>query len=147
MEHFTEEEFLGCYADLHSALKVRLDFLRLTLGVPITLSNDPAGFSRHLGFTALSHHNVDKYIYLQAVDGYIPDTVSFREFYEAAQTAGFTGIGFYTGWPSGRRGFHVDIREDATPANPATWGARWDDVNEKNVYDVNIFDLIVGEEG
>lgn len=146
MEYFGKEEFHGFYDKLSTSLKIRLDFLRLIIDECVYLSNIPGGIGRTTGN---SQHNYEWLGEIRAVDGYIPDDVSFKEFYDAAIKAGFSGIGFYTGWASGRRGFHLDVREDRSSDDPALWASRWvtdSNGNGKNVYDVNFFELIHSED-
>lgn len=139
MIHFKEEEFKGWLNQYSVELLVKLDFLREILDESITLSNSSFAYGRH-GGESYSQHNIDRWEEVRAVDGYIPEGVSYKEFYEAARAAQFRGIGLYKGWPSGRRGFHVDVRQDRTPEVPALWAARWS--NGKNIYDLNFHELI-----
>jgi len=141
VEHFVESEFHGWFDSLSKELKVKLDFLREIIDCPLELSNIPGGIGRI--DSSNSQHNSSKWGEVRAVDGYIPEEMLFVDFYDACIAAQFTGIGFYTNWPSGRRGFHVDVRQDRTPEDPATWAARW--VNDKNVYDVSIRELMHSE--
>lgn len=137
MEYFTTDEFQGWYHDLDKDLRVRLDFLRLYLDEPIRLSKHRDAIGRKAG-DAKTWHNIERHGKVYAVDGFIPDGVSYLEFYEAAKYCGFTGIGLYNGW-SGGRGFHVDTRTDRTPDNPAIWGGIYR--NNKTDY-LNIWEVI-----
>lgn len=139
MIHFKEEEFRGWYDKYSTELLVKLDFLREILDEAIILSDDPGAYGRH-GQDSYSQHNIDRWGEVRAVDGYIPEGVTYKEFYDACRLARFRGVGFYKGWPSGRAGFHVDTRQDRTPDHPAFWAARWS--NGKNIYDLNVHELI-----
>lgn len=133
MKHFTPKEFNGWFDKLSPELKIRLDVLRGVLGVPIILSKSDAAMGRHLGKDNLSQHNVDKWGEVRAVDGYVPDDVNIKDFYDTCVSVGFTGIGLYKGW-SHKYGFHVDVREDRKPKMPATWGGIYSAETGKTTY-------------
>lgn len=134
MIHFKEHEFKGSFDLLSDELKIKLDFLRELCECEIKLSNSSGGFARRMG-ESWSQHNVTRWGELRAVDGYIPDDMTYAEFYDQCRAAQFTGIGLYHGWPSGERGFHVDVRDGREPVAPARWGAEWIDEGEgKNRY-------------
>jgi hypothetical protein len=124
-------EFGLWYWQLSPMLKDKLDELREECGVPIILSKDKGAIGRRLGKDDLSQHNVDKWGEVRAVDGYVPESMELLDFYNEAKGAGFTGIGFYTGWSKGR-GFHLDVREDRIEGAPATWGGTYK--NGKTTY-------------
>jgi len=142
MEHFNKKEFHGWYDKLYPELRIKLDFLREILGCEVHLSNSPKGIGRE--DTTNSQHNISKWGHVMAVDGYIPDEVTYLEFYEACRDSRFTGIGFYSGWPSGRRGFHVDVRQDRTPDTPATWAKR--ERKDGTQVNVNFSELVHSEQ-
>lgn len=143
MRRLNKEDFHGFYCDMSPKLLYFLILLSDELGVDLKFSNIPAGVGRRLGGGNTSQHNLDKWGEVRAIDGYIPEGVSYQEFYETAKKVGFTGIGLYTGW-SGGRGFHVDVRGDRTEGRPATWGAIYNRKTGKTEY-TNIWELITGE--
>jgi hypothetical protein len=132
--YFTEKEFQGWFSQMNGNLLVRLDILRHTAGLPIYLSKANGAIGRAAGPLDLSQHNVDVWKEVRAVDGYIPHDISYLEFFDLAKSAGFTGIGLYSGW-SGGRGFHVDVRE-SEDGRIATWSAIYNPSNKgrKTVY-------------
>jgi len=133
MFYFDADEFHGWYPKMSKKLLIKLDFLRDFLGAAVALSNIPGGIGRNAK-GSYSQHNVDRWGEVRAVDGYIPEHISYAQFYEVAKRAGFTGIGLYTGWPSGRRGFHVDVRDDRNTDYPATWAGFYDLPTQKTTY-------------
>ena len=119
MKYFTEEEFLGWYDEMDHRLLQMLDALRELLGCPLYLSKLEGAIGRHAGSSG-TWHNIDKHGKVYAVDGGIPESVTYNQLYDACLAVGFTGIGLYSGWNSGR-GFHVDTRTDRDSSNPAVW--------------------------
>jgi hypothetical protein len=124
MKHFTPTEFQGWFYKLSPVLKAKLDALREELGAPVHLSKAEGSIGRRLGLDSLTQHNFDRWGEVRAVDGYLPEGVTYLEFYNVAKEVGFTGIGLYDGW-SGGRGFHVDVREDRDEGSPAIWGGTY----------------------
>ena len=118
MKYFTEAEFGGWFDKVDEKLKVKLDSLREELGVPVHLSKNKIAVGRE--DNSNSWHNVRKHGKTYAVDGYIPEGITYKKFYQTCLKVGFTGIGLYTGW-SGGKGFHVDTRLDREEGNPAKW--------------------------
>lgn len=131
MKYFKENEFHGWLPHLDEQLKFRLDVLRELLGCPLNLSSSPKGIGRRDG-DSQSWHNIDFHGKVYAVDGYIPDKVSYSTFYRKAVQAGFTGIGLYSGWS--KRGFHVDTRTDRNGKPAATWSGVFDPQTSKTTY-------------
>ena len=123
--YFTEAEFHGAYHKMDKNLLLKLHDLREEIDQPLNLSNNCKGFSRTLGGYNRSQHNIDVWGKCRAADGYIPEDMSYQEFYEACRAVGFTGIGLYTGWST--RGFHVDVRPDRDANSPATWSGFYKD--------------------
>ena len=117
---------------MNPELLTMLDLLRSELDTPVNLLESTEGFARKLGSGNKSQHNVDLWLYCNAVDGYIPDSITYREFYEAAREVGFTGIGLYKGWS--HRGFHVDVRPDRDRHAPATWAGFYNARSRKTTY-------------
>ena len=124
MRHFAKKEFQGFYDRMDWSLLVKLDALRELLGVPIHISKNPKAIGRDDDVD--SWHNFKLKGKVFAVDGYIPESITYTEFYSACREVGFTGIGLYTGW-SGGRGFHLDTRTDRTASNPAKWSGTYKD--------------------
>lgn len=104
-------------------LLVMLDILRHRWRRPIRISAHPAALGRRDG-NSESQHNVDRWGQVRAADVQ-PAGVETEEeayqFYLAAKGVGFTGIGVYPHWVNGV-GFHLDVRADRDPGNPAVWG-------------------------
>jgi len=130
MIHFKPEEFQGFYNKMDPELLIKLDFLREIIGQPIQLSTAKGAIWR-ISDTDKSQHNLKAWGNVRAVDGYIPEGISYLEFFNYCKQAQFTGIGLYKGWAGGP-GFHVDVRKDRDHNNPATWSSSY--INVKSWY-------------
>ena len=119
IRNFQPSEFREWAGLMSRDLLVRLDRFRDYLGVAVIVSPDPGAIGRRLGPDDTSQHNVDRYGEVRAVDVVFGADVTGQQIYDAARRAGFTGIGIYPdAW---RIRAHLDVRQDRTAANPATW--------------------------
>jgi hypothetical protein len=134
MKHFSPKEFHGFYKHLDDDLKVKLDDLRDNVGQALYLSEIPGGIARRLGSSSTSDHNLDRWGCTRGVDGYIPEGISYKEFYELALVSGFNAVGLYSGWPSGRRGFHVGTRKEVPQGAIKKWCGIWNNETNENEY-------------
>ena len=104
-------------------LLVMLDVLRHQWGQPIQISGSREALGRYAG-DSQSQHNVDQWGEVRAADimpaGILQDDQA-HDFFMLARSIGFTGLGFYPDW-NPAPGFHLDVREDHKPGDPATWG-------------------------
>lgn len=104
-------------------LLVKLDVLRTMWMKPIYVSGHQKAIGRRAG-DSQSYHNIDRWGRVLAIDVQ-PDVVEDRgaahAFYLLARDIGFTGIGFYPHW-NPTPGFHLDVRRERRPGDPATWG-------------------------
>jgi hypothetical protein len=134
VKYFTDPEFHGWVDYVEPSVLLGLDDLREALGCPLFLSDDPGGICRRAGPNSQSDHNIDVHSKTRAVDGYIPDDFTYRQFYDKALECGFNAIGLYTGWPSGRRGFHVGIRPGLEKGKVARWAGIWSTQSNSHEY-------------
>lgn len=119
IRNFQPSEFREWAGLMSRDLLQRLDRFRDYIGVPVIVSPDDGGIGRRLGPDDTSQHNVDRYGEVRAVDVVFGADVTADQIYAAARRAGFTGIGVYPdGW---RIRAHLDVRQDRTASNPATW--------------------------
>lgn len=128
--HFSDREFGAWAGRIQPALLYALDVLRETLEAPVVISPAPGSLGRRLGGSK-SLHNIDVFGMVYAADVLLPLSCGVTEGYEAALNVRlFSGVGVYPFWKP-RAGLHLDVRhlsamnpsKDATPLNPATWGA------------------------
>lgn len=124
LRYFHKSEFGAWWNRMSPRLLVLLDSLRHQWGQPIRISPADGALGRHAR-DGLTQHNIDKWGEVRAADIF-PDGVATMDeaerFYALAKRVGFTGIGVY---PDARPSamFHLDVRVDANPGQPATWGA------------------------
>ncbi len=129
--YFDRHEFGDWAFYMAPRLLVLADSFRHQWGAPITVrfkwdDNNVAGrLGRHLGESAKSDHNVDRWEEVRGMDCF-PSGITTRQdaqrAIDLARSIGFTGIGFYPHWqPS--PGLHLGVRTDRKPGSPAMWGA------------------------
>ena len=122
--YFEPDEFREWYFDMSPRLLVMLDTLRHQWGRVIEVSPADGALGRRMG-ESLSQHNVAKWGEVRAVDIFPEGVETMQQaenFWMAARAVGFTGIGLYPdALPSTM--FHLDVRIDRKPGNPASWGA------------------------
>lgn len=128
--HFSDREFGDWAGRIHPALLFALDVLRETLEAPVVISPAPGSLGRRLGGSK-SLHNVDVFGMVYAADVLLPLSCGAADGFEVACNLRlFSGVGVYPFWKP-RAGLHLDVRhlsavnpsKDATPLDPATWGA------------------------
>lgn len=83
------------------------------------ISPASGSLGRHQGPGSESQHNVDRWGLVRAADVMV-EGISLHRAYQLARQLGFTGIGVYPDW-SPAKGVHLDVRDDASPNDPATW--------------------------
>jgi len=139
MKYFDKSEFGDSWPVMSQDLMEKLDEWRGLLGFPVFISPAQGALSRYLGSEKTSQHNVDKWGECRAADVMSKhfDTVDdMRRGYECAKKVGFTGIGASMIWRP-HSGFHLDVRQDRQPGNPAKWGyARIDGIQKTVGIDV-----------
>lgn len=89
------------------------------IGGRVYISPDTGALGRSLGFSDTSQHNVDRWGEVRAADVMLTG-INLKDAYELARFVGFTGIGAYPDWLPDQ-GMHLDVRQDRTAGNPATW--------------------------
>jgi hypothetical protein len=127
LHYFHPDEFVShgrdWLPDISPSLLVRLDILRHQWGRRITVS--PAfGAIGRVAAGSNSQHNIEKWGEVRAIDimpAGIATMGNAHDFYLLCLDLGFTGIGFYPHWKP-NPGFHLDVRQDRKPGDPATWG-------------------------
>lgn len=123
LHYFDRNEFRGWWENMSPRLLVMLDVLRHQWGRPIEISGADGALGRAMG-ESLSQHNITKWGEVRAADVFPQGVATMDDaerFTAAAKLVGFTGIGVYPdAMPSVM--FHLDIRIDRQPGNPATWG-------------------------
>ena len=120
--YFKPSEFGVWFPLMDQDLLTRLDIFRAALGSPVIVSSAVGGIGRETasgldGFSSL--HNVIKWGAVRAVDVMLPQA-TLQQGYQAARSAGFTGIGVYPDWTP-YHGMHLDNRPDRPVNNPALW--------------------------
>lgn len=137
--HFVETEFGEWHLMMSPRLLVCLDILRHRWGKKISISPAEGSLGRRLGPQNTSQHNVDVWGEVRAADvmpaGIITDADAYA-FYVLATECGFTGIGVYPSWQP-NPGFHLDVRTDRKPGDPATWGGVLDATGRQIYVSVN----------
>lgn len=121
LDHFTALEFGVWWPVMSKELLISLDQFREMWGAPVSITSAVGGIGRE--DESGSQHNILKWGEVRAVD-IIPSGMNTatdrRKAVQIARQVGFTGIGLYPEWkPSG--GLHLDVRQDRTSNNPATW--------------------------
>jgi hypothetical protein len=88
-------------------------------GGELRISPADGALGRKLGPNDDSQHNVTKWGEVRAADVMITG-IDLQDAYDLAREVGFTGVGVYPDWDPDP-GLHVDVREDASPDDPAQW--------------------------
>ena len=124
LRYFTPDEFREWWPQMSPRLLVMLDVLRHQWGQPIEISPADKAIGRKAG-ASLTQHNIDKWGEVRAVDIFPAGVTTVDEaerFWALIKRVGFTGRGVYPdALPSVM--FHVDVRVDRNPGEPAEWGA------------------------
>lgn len=76
-------------------------------------------------FRVSSKNPTSQHLLGRAIDFVVPGVDSLTVFREIRALKRFSGYGIYTN-EKGAQSFHVDVRVDRTPEDPAVWGA-WKD--------------------
>ena len=129
LRHFKPAEFGIWWPLINSDLLDKLDQFRDYLRTPVIVSPAPGAIGR-IG----ADHDSSQHFprpQLNAIDVMVPGA-TMNEMYQAAKIIGFHGIGLYPHWKP-HPGIHLDIREDRTSRNPATWSAIPDGDGQKYV--------------
>ena len=117
------------YPMISPYLLVLLDVARTMHGRPVYVSGHNRAVGRFDGRNNDSQHNFDRWDEVRGIDLFFegsgePGAVEFIA--DMLDEIGFTGIGLYPQWRNNqgeiRPGFHVDVRSDRRPGDPATWG-------------------------
>jgi len=121
--NFKEKEFRGFFEKMNPRLLVLMDVLRIQTG-KIIISPAEGAIGRNSGNT---QHNYKRYGDIRAIDIFpqVSNKNTAQNFIDKAIDLGFTGIGVYPDWElssgENRIGFHLDVRYDQVPGNPALW--------------------------
>ena len=122
--HFDRSEFRQWWHVMDPRLLVVLDICRAAWGAPFRISPVNGALGRRLGKDSTSQHNIERWGEVRAADVFpegLDNQLDAARMLGIARRSGVTGIGIYPNWrPS--CGIHFDVRRDAKPGNPVTWG-------------------------
>ena len=121
--YFAPDEFRGWLPSMHPRLVTLLDVFRFAWGRPVMVSPADGAIGRRNDTE--SRHNIERWGRVEAIDvmpAAMERAEQAREAAETARRCGITGIGVYPHW-SPRPGMHLDVRDTASPGEPAIWGA------------------------
>ena len=123
LQYFKPSEFREWWPLMSPKLLNVLDNFREEWGAPCVVSPAEGALGRKLDQGVMSQHNVNQWGEVRAADIF-PAGMNTPEdcarAFECAKSAGATGIGIYTDTKPGNM-LHLDVREDRTADNPATW--------------------------
>lgn len=125
--YFSAAEFIRngvqWFDHMDPRLLILLDTLRHQWGKPIQISAHPRALGRE-DADSPSWHNVQRWGVCYAADIQpvgIEHVDDARHFGLLAEHLGVTGVGLYPHW-NPRPGWHLDVRPDRSPGDPARWG-------------------------